>query len=131
MEAVAFPAVFKRFGSELKQGRILVLDGKLEERDGKRQFIIQSAADINEIRNEQGGKATLYLKISSQHQNAEHLNRLKTLLKRYKGSFQVILHYANLEKTVLLSEEYRVNGSDDCLSALEKFLGEKNVVLKN
>ncbi len=131
MEAVAFPAVFKRFGSELKQGKILVLEGKLEERDGKRQFIIQSAEDINEISNNQEKKATLYLKIGSEHQNAEHLNRLKTLLKGYKGSCKVILYYASSEKTVLLSEEFWVNGSQECLSVLEKFLGEKNVVLKN
>lgn len=130
MEAVAFPAVFKRFGSELKQGKILLLDGKVEDRDGKRQFIIQSASDLNDLE-EQARVAKLYLKIGSEHQSAEHLNKLKTLLKGFRGSFPVILHYANLEKTVLLSDEYWVNGSDECLSALGIFLGEKNVVLKN
>ena len=41
MEAVVFPNVFKKIDPILQQGNILVMEGKIEERQGKIQFMIQ------------------------------------------------------------------------------------------
>lgn len=131
IEAVAFPLVYKRSGHNLKQGEIVLLEGKLEERNGKRQFIIQSLLDLDQERKAvQQKQPTLYLKVDSSHQEADHLYELKEVLKKHNGSIPVILHYADIEKTVLLSKDYQVDGSKPCLEALREFLGEKNVVLK-
>ena len=131
LEAVAFPAVFKRFGHHLIQGAIVLLDGKIDERDGKKQFIIQAELDIPKAAEIQSQKPkTLFLGFEPKFQNSIKLNELKVILKKYKGDFQVILHYAEQEKTVLLSNGYKVDGGEKCLRELRSFLGEKNVVLK-
>ncbi|WP_404329523.1 DNA polymerase III subunit alpha [Mesobacillus maritimus] len=131
IEAVAFPLVYKRSGPLLKQGEVVLLDGKMEERDGKGQFIIQTVLDIEmEAKEKRQKSATLFLKIDANDQKADRLNELKGILKKYNGTIPVILHYAELEKTVLLSKEYKVNGTESCLEDLRIFLGEKKVVLK-
>ncbi|MBY0099017.1 DNA polymerase III subunit alpha [Mesobacillus maritimus] len=131
IEAVAFPLVYKRSGHLLNQGEVVLLDGKMEERDGKSQFIIQNVLDIQmAIKEKRQRSATLFLKIDANDQKTDRLNELKEILKKHPGTIPVILHYAELEKTVLLSKEYKVNGTESCLNDLLIFLGEKKVVLK-
>lgn len=127
MEAVVFPVVYKRSGPQLNQGEIALLEGKIEERDGKRQFIVQAVLDIDK---EIKSMPTVFLKIERDAQNPNKLNELKKILKEYKGLNPVILHYADLEKTVLLGDDYKINGTDSCINSLKQFLGEKNVVLR-
>jgi DNA polymerase III subunit alpha len=130
VEAVAFPAVYKRLGNQMNQGAILLLEGKVEERAGKLQFIIQEQLEVNGEESLQGKLPKLYLKIAAAFQTAEQLNELKAILKKHPGTYPVILHYAGKDKTILLSEEYRVDGSEECLDKLRIFLGADYVVLK-
>ncbi|KKK38343.1 DNA polymerase III DnaE [Mesobacillus campisalis] len=130
MEAVAFPVVYKRLGHVMKQGSVLLLEGKVEERAGKLQFIIGEQLDVDEEAPFGGKQPKLYLKIEDAFQSAEKLNELKAILKKHPGRYPVILHYAGKEKTILLSEEYRVDGSGECLQKLRIFLGSEYVVLK-
>jgi DNA polymerase III subunit alpha len=131
IEAVVFPMVYKRSGHLLKQGEVVLLDGKMEERDGKSQFIIQNVLDMNtEIEETKEKSTTLFLKIDANDQQADRLNELKEILKKHNGTIPVILHYSELERTVLLSKEYQVNGTESCLTDLRIFLGEKKVVLR-
>jgi DNA polymerase III subunit alpha len=46
MEATLFPNVLKKMASFLQKGSILIVDAKVEERQGKRQLIIQKAENI-------------------------------------------------------------------------------------
>ena len=41
MEAVVFPVVYKKYSHLLDHGKFAVIEGKVEERDDKLQFIIQ------------------------------------------------------------------------------------------
>jgi DNA polymerase-3 subunit alpha len=86
--------------------------------------------DGNAEESPKGKLPKLYLKIEAAFQTAEKLNELKAILKKHPGTYPVILHYAGKDKTILLSEEYRVNGSGDCLEKLRRFLGPDDVVLK-
>lgn len=48
LEAVVFPNVFKSYFSVFQPGKIVLMDGKLEERAGKKQFIVKNCQDIKE-----------------------------------------------------------------------------------
>ncbi|MEI2355706.1 DNA polymerase III subunit alpha [Mesobacillus zeae] len=130
-EAVVFPDVYRRFSQLLIQGQVVLLEGKFEERGGNSQFIIQSVLDIEKEASQAASKEhKLYLKVEKELSSPEKLNNLKLILKKYKGCIPVILHYASIDKTVLLSEEYQVDGSAGCLEELGSYLGSKHVVLK-
>lgn len=131
LEAVAFPATFRKYGRQLKQGEIVLLDGRMDERNGKEQFIIQDALDRNAEKNVfKAKKAMVFLRIEPEFQSAEKLNCLEDILKKYRGNIPVILHYAHLDKTLLLDDEFRINGSESSIEELRDFLGRKNVVMK-
>ncbi|MDQ6599915.1 DNA polymerase III subunit alpha [Bacillus salipaludis] len=131
MEAVVFPAVYKRFSAILDQGKFAVVEGKVEEREGKRQFIIQQAAEMQHWLQEKKQKASvLYIKIVEGKQDELSLRKLYYFLKEEKGDTSVVLHYESTRKTVRLASEYNVHPTSKLLTNLGDFLGPDNVVLK-
>ena len=84
MEAVVFPNVLKKMATILQQGNILVVEGKIEERQGKIQFIVQKGQDIKEaIHSIPANKSKLYLKIPKEQETVEHLQNLKEVIRKY------------------------------------------------
>ncbi|KOP83718.1 DNA polymerase III [Bacillus sp. FJAT-21945] len=131
LEAVVFPDVFNRFSHFIKQGNILFIEGKIETREGNRQFIIQSMDEVHAaIEKEENKEPTLYLKITKEHESAELLYGLKSLFKQNEGKNQVVIFYESSNKSLRLGEEDLVNPSANFIEKLKEILGENNVVLK-
>ncbi|HYK73898.1 MAG TPA: DNA polymerase III subunit alpha [Pseudoneobacillus sp.] len=131
MEAVIFPKIYNKIMSLLKQGNILVVVGKLEQRSDVGQLIIQDAIEIQEwLESNKSSKAMLYLKLEESKQSLEELQKLKTLFRQNKGESNIILFYEGTKKTVLLEDAYHINPSNQLLQKLKEFLGEENVILK-
>lgn len=127
-EAVAFPAVFRQHGRALEQGKLILVEGKFDQRDGDSQFVIQEVHDLNKAMEK---KTKLYVRFETETEYAENIPRLKALLKKHPGDIPVIVYHAETEKSVLLAEEFNVSMTEDKLSEARKIFGEKNVVLKN
>ncbi len=131
MEAVVFPDVFNRFSNYIKQGNLLFIEGKIETREGKRQFIIQSMDEVQAaIEKEENKAPSLYLKITKEHENAELLYGLKRLFRQNEGKSQVVIFYESSKKSLRLGEEDLVNPSASFIEKLQEILGENNVILK-
>lgn len=131
-EAVVFPSVFKQYGNALAQGKMALLEGKFDERDGKSQFVVQTVLDIeSEAAKAKEKKPVLYLRIARGTDSAGKMNHLKTLLKKHHGAVPVIVYNEETEKSVLLPNEYNVNTQANSMVELKKVLGDSNVVLKN
>jgi DNA polymerase III subunit alpha len=131
MEAVVFPAVYNRNMSLLKQGIMLVVEAKVENRSDAKQLIIQSAMEISEwLEKNQKPKSTLYIKLEKDKQSAQYLQNLKELLRKNHGNTNIILFYEGTKKTVLLEDTFQVNPSNNLISKLRDFLGAENVILK-
>lgn len=125
IEAVAFPAVYRRYQSFLKKGEVVLLEGKIEVRNKNVQFTIKKVLASDELHEQ-----VLYVKVVSDHMRTGKLAALKQTLQNYHGHIPVVLYYEQERKTVKLSEEYHVNASNECLSELKKLLGDSYVVLK-
>lgn len=131
MEAVAFPVVYKKYAHLLDQGKFAVIEGKVEEREGKLQFIIQQVSDIETWLNTNNKQESiLYLKIVEQKQDEESLKQLKQLFKGNNGKTKVVLHFESSKKTIRLGNEFMVSPSKKLMDLLCDFLGANNVVLK-
>ncbi len=131
MEAVVFPTVLSRFSNLLIQGNIVLINGKMEEREGKRQLIIQAVEDVKAaIKKMENQPPTLYLKIDKEKENTEILHALKNIFKQNDGHSQVIIYYESTQKTLRLGEEDMVNPTNDFMMELKKILGENNVILR-
>ncbi|RDU36213.1 DNA polymerase III subunit alpha [Neobacillus piezotolerans] len=128
MEAVAFPEVFKKHTALLNQGGLAVIEGKAEERDGKAQFIIRKAGDIDSWLKENSLRR-LYLRLTDENQEPSRLEALNKILSSSKGEVEVVLHYDG-GKTVGLGPGYGIQPTDSVLRLLYDFLGKSNVILK-
>lgn len=133
-EAVVFPSPYKKFGHLLVQGALIVIEGSIEEREGKKQFIVKNGKELSDFtKNEtelNTEKQTLFIRLTRDKQTTEQLKALKSLVQQYAGGIQVVLYYEGIEKTVRLSNEDNVNGSIECIRELKNFLGNDNVILK-
>jgi DNA polymerase III subunit alpha len=131
MDAVAFPNVYKRFTVLLQRGNILLIEGKIDVRDGKQQFVIQNARSMKEtIEGLQGQKGTLYLKIGKEKETSHLLNELKEIMKKFQGNVDVVLFYEKTERSIRLGPSDRIDPSEECLKSIRNLLGKENVVLK-
>ncbi|MEH7176481.1 DNA polymerase III subunit alpha [Neobacillus vireti] len=131
MEAVAFPVVYKKYSHLLDHGKFAVIEGKVEERDGKLQFIIQQVTEMETwLRTKTKKESILYLKIVKAKEDEQSLTHLKQLFKDNPGETNVVLHYETSKKTIRLGSEFMIKPSNHLLETLCEFLGNKNVVLK-
>lgn len=131
MEAVAFPTVFKKFSNLLEQGEFAVFEGKVEEREGKKQFIIQNVSEIEPwIQTNKKKQSVLYLKIVAEKQDEHSLKQLKQLFKGNNGNTNIVLFYEATRKTSRLGNEFMIHPDRKLLDLLRDFLGSENVVLK-
>ncbi|MGG3471076.1 DNA polymerase III subunit alpha [Neobacillus pocheonensis] len=132
MEAVAFPNVYKKSSLQLGQGKFAWLDGKIEERDGKQQLIIQQVFDLEQwLETHAVKQSVLYLKIVKDKQDEKSLQKINHVLKGNKGETNVVLHYESTRKTIKLGLENNINPTPELLEQLRLILGPKNVVLKD
>jgi DNA polymerase-3 subunit alpha len=131
-EAVVFPTVFKQFGHVLTQGRMALVEGKFDKRDGKSQFVIQSVLDLEkEAEKGQQQNTIIYLRIKKGSNTTEKMAEIKVLLKKHHGVIPVIVYNEETEKSILMPPELRISNTEECLADLKMVLGENNVVPKN
>ncbi|MEH7121291.1 OB-fold nucleic acid binding domain-containing protein, partial [Neobacillus vireti] len=131
MEAVAFPNLYKRFQLLLKQGSFVLLEGKIEEREGQLQFIIQQVFDLEQwVKTKSKQQPVLYLRVPAGVKDETLLKKINQILKGNKGNSPVVLHYEDSRKTIRLGAEFKVQPEPYLLLELRNILGTKNVVLK-
>ncbi|WP_017756097.1 DNA polymerase III subunit alpha [Calidifontibacillus oryziterrae] len=128
IDAVVFPNTYKKYVKSIKKGEILFINGKVEERAGQLQLIINQLSSITSLKANAFEK--LYLKVDIEQQQVGKLHQVKAILKQYPGTTEVYIHYAHDQKTVRLPKEWSVKLTDECLKKLRIALGAKNVVIQ-
>ncbi|RFU67727.1 DNA polymerase III subunit alpha [Bacillus sp. V59.32b] len=131
LEAVVFPNVYKNQMSLFQKGMILMLKGTLEEREGKKQLIVQEAFPPDDLkrRMEEEG-SPLFIRIEKEKQTAAALQSIKQVLSQHNGTTKVMLYYESEDRYVQLSMWDWITPSTALLQKLKKIAGEENVVLK-
>ncbi|WP_148631004.1 DNA polymerase III subunit alpha [Bacillus sp. E214] len=131
MEGVTFPNVYKQYSSILKEGNLVLIEGKLEERNGKKQFITQNLYDLeNDIPKIKELFKSVYIKVAPNVQTNKTLTAIRNVLIQYRGNTKVYIYYEKDTKTIQLSKENWVNPTPALLKDLERIIGEGNVLIK-
>ncbi|WP_138752465.1 DNA polymerase III subunit alpha [Paenibacillus sinopodophylli] len=203
VEAVVFPAVWKRIGSKLAKGGLAIIQATVQQQDDDYKLLVEDCVPIAdtdmdlrehaarlqkqakaraartsssgaassqtaaqstpasaEARNGQplrskatlvsgadhtvaavgeGVKTTLqadrkpqraYIKISSQMEQPVILEQLKVLLASHPGQLATVLFYEQSQKSIALSDSYRVKPSSQLIAAAEKLLGAGTIIVR-
>ncbi|WP_064092608.1 DNA polymerase III subunit alpha [Rossellomorea aquimaris] len=128
MEAVVFPSVYKQFMTQLKEGNMLIFEGKLEERNEKRQLIINKIEPMEEAQSKVDKK--LYLKIPLEQDIDATMNLIYKAIQNYKGPNGIIVHYEKDKKSIRLPNHLGVHPSNKAIVEFQRIVGEGNVVLQ-
>ncbi len=72
----------------------------------------------------------VYIKIGASNEQPDVLDRLKALLASHPGQLSTVLFYEGSQKSLALSESYRVKPSDKLVGAVERLLGAGTIVIK-
>lgn len=132
MEAVAFPNVYRQHGVNLQKGNIIMIQGYSEKRNDKKQFVIQEVYTIAQLEEvKEKWSQTIFIRVTKENHNKEHYLQIKNLLQKYHGTTRVKVFFENNNKTVLMPMWSWVNPSHSFLLAMQKIVGETNVIIKN
>lgn len=107
LDVTLFPEVYKRYKAILSEGGIFYLTGKMQERDGNLQMVMEKMESPNTE------KCWILL------ENRQYDQVIAQILEHYRGAVPVVLHYQDSNQTVQV-EQFLVEKS----AALEKALAE-------
>ena len=118
-EVVVFPNQYERFRRSLYLGNVLLIELKVQDREGERQFILERLRPL--------GQDVLFVKLTSKNE----LAALEQLLETVPGDIPVVVRYADSRETKSLPPLYAVRHDEELMARLRMQFGEDHVVLKN
>ncbi|MEI4799969.1 DNA polymerase III subunit alpha [Bacillus sp. NPDC077411] len=130
MEGVVFPETYIHFKERLQEGEIVLIEGTIEQRNNKLQWIVNGLYPLEKMDTyEEMKDASIYVKIPSQYEK-RLLNNVTKILFNYSGFAKVLIYYEKEHKMVQLSRSLSIHPSEECLQALYEIVGKENVVVK-
>lgn len=94
MDVTVFSDQYRKFASNLSEGKFYYINGKVQSRDGRLQMIAQ---DLKEAVAE---------RFWIQVKNHENDKEISNILEQYKGPIPVIIRYEEEGKTVVSTQHY-------------------------
>ncbi|WP_101844633.1 DNA polymerase III subunit alpha [Halobacillus sp. Marseille-P3879] len=129
MEAVLFPDVYREVKQQLKENQLVIIEGKIEKRNEKKQWIINEISEFNKLDFSSEEKTRLFIKTTKKDEQ-QLLDRLRKVASYFPGNTTVLVFVEDDRKTYQLDSSYFVNPTESCLKKLYDFFGEESVVLK-
>lgn len=116
-EVVIFPRTFSQYGRSLYAGNVLLLEVHPNERDGRKQLIVERVRPLH-------GQA-LFVRLT-----LDGFTALEELIHRSPGDVPVVCRFVDSKEVKQLASAFDINPSEELISAVSKRFGEENVVLK-
>lgn len=125
-EVVVFPDVWKQYGTMIREGELLFMEGAFDHTRDKPQFILKRSVLVQSIVAAAPKEKVLYLKLKDQ----SLLPDVKKLLIGDEGATKVITYLEKERQTIQMQPVYEVGPSEECMNHLMELLGREQVVLK-
>ncbi|WP_390216329.1 DNA polymerase III subunit alpha [Halobacillus campisalis] len=130
VDAVLFPEAHREAKKWLNENQLALIEGKVEDRNGKKQWVINKIYPFNEEDFPTQDEKRLFIKTSIAEKQ-EVIARLRKLAAYFPGNTPVIIFTSEDRKTVQLDELFALSASESCLDKLYEFFGEASVVLRD
>lgn len=107
-DVTIFPETYYQVKHLLKEGQYYYLEGKIQERDGRLQMILNKASIAT--------SETFWI-LAESHLND---NKISSILENYKGNIPVIIHYQDTKETIQ-SQVHFIEKSEYLQKKLKQF----------
>lgn len=125
IELIVFPRTLSEYASILRDGNILVVQGRISAREDEEAKIICESAEIAEKDYET--KSKLYIRVPSRDSQA--FSDVIEIMRNYKGSTPIVFYFSD-KKTYLSYKGFSVNPGNQCIDKLKTVVGNENVAIK-
>lgn len=131
IDAVIFPAVLREVNNWLGEDIIIEAQGKVGERDNKKQFVVRQIIQYQANENNQDEKQQIiYIRLTDKAKEQTALPFLLKKAREHQGKAIVIIYNRIEDKSYKLDDKYCLKTNDIVIEQLEEFFGAENVVLK-
>ncbi|MEW9500663.1 DNA polymerase III subunit alpha [Jeotgalibacillus marinus] len=129
VDAVAFPDTYRHGSAILKQGFVVILQGKIEERNGKVQVVIQEVKLAQDWQASESNHK-LFLRIPPQLEQQSTLQDVREICRKNNGNTPVIVHLEETKRTIQLQRTEWIHLHGVLPARLKQLLGDNNVIIK-
>jgi DNA polymerase-3 subunit alpha len=125
VETMVFPRTFADYGHLLEDDRIVIVRGRVDNRDDQPKLMAQTieVLDVDQL----GAAPPLRLGIQPNQLSDALIDRLKLIFNEHHGESPVYIHL-NAEKAIRLSDAYCVDASNGLVPELRVLLGEDAIL---
>lgn len=109
LDVTLFPEIYRQYQELVEEGKILYLTGRMQERDGQLQMVLDKA--------EIASNEKLWILLADSSQDKE----IAAILKEFKGDVPVVLHYQDSNQTVQAKQVY-VKKAPELEKRLQEFV---------
>jgi DNA polymerase-3 subunit alpha len=130
-EMVIFPEQFRSYKHILVEDAFVLIQVKLEERQEKKQGIIEDVQrfDFDDVKKEGTNKQAYFIQVINMSEQ-QVLNKLKPLVTKYPGDTPVMLYQKETQQVFKLRPEYYLETDYAVKKQLERLFGAENVKQK-
>lgn len=131
-DMVIFPEQYREYKARLEEGQFVQIECKLEERQGRRQAILQTVStfSFDKMQEENVTGQAYYIQVLEFSLN-DVLEKLQPLTRKYPGACPVMLYQARDKQLYKLKAEYYLKDHYAVKKQLIIMFGEANVKQKN
>ena len=125
MDLVVFPDTFEKVRASFVTDAMVVIQGRLSGRNGRQSLRVEKVLAMEHARETLA--EALNVKLPSEMLESEPLEHLKAMLEGHRGGCTVYLHLelGDGETKIIRSRSLTVNPSDELISEIGAFLGER------
>jgi len=130
IEVIALGDVYEKFADVIKENEILFIKGNLNKKGNEINFYAKEILPLEEV--EKSTTKSVHIKIPYNYLGDENvLNKIKEILINNRGDSEVVLHFVNEKKKILMKPDpvFSVNPTDKFLNQLKNILGENAISL--
>src|SRR5699024_11318600 len=92
LDLVVFPNVYIKYLKILDKGRILLVKGKIEYKNNKKQMIVAELADATVLTKQTKSSKTLYLRFKTLNNDNNKMHQVRDLLSKQPGEIPVVFY---------------------------------------
>ncbi|WP_412990252.1 DNA polymerase III subunit alpha [Pediococcus siamensis] len=129
IDITVFPSQYKTMAESLQKGKVVVVRGKIEERNGL-QLLANQIQLAEQFKSQVNPRSNVRWVLRISQNTPEIRKKLLHILRSHPGNIPVLLFYPQTDKKVLLEKPYWLANDEEITSALTNLLGSGNVVLQ-
>lgn len=132
LTAVAFPQVCARYMNELHKSAVLILNGRLTQREENRpELVVQSVAvpQASSAAEKKPSKIRHGLHIRLDGEGTPQYERILSILSIFSGDVPVYLYFADSGKKVVTPHSLWIEPNSPMLGEIQRIVGQNNIKL--